>query len=206
MDVLTTLPPKKTVLKALLKAGSVFLHIDPRVKGVAVPGYLVSQPSVVLQIGYKLARPIPDLTLSEKGVTATLAFSNTPFQCRMPWNSVFAMVAENGRVMLWPSDMPAELLEDTDEDTDEDPDAEADVHGEGAADAYTHSDAATNPLTKTADTDADTASASAEPDARRQRAGMRVIQGGVTHPRAPSDDEPTDDGQGPKRPELHLVN
>ena len=180
MDVLTTLPPKKTVLKALLNAGSVFLHIDPRVKGVAVPDYLVAQPSVVLQIGYKLARPIPDLKLSEKGVTATLSFSNIPYHCRMPWNSVFAMVAENGRVMLWPSDMPAELLEDADEDPDTVPDSDLQADAGDREEGDQH--------------------------ARPGRATMRVIQGGLAHSTGTNDDEPTDDGPTRKRPDLHLVN
>ncbi len=104
-----SLPPKKEVALALLERSSVHVYLDPRSKNVIVPAGLAKQPRLVLEIGLNMPVPIPDLRLDDEGMTCTLSFSRTPFFCAVPWTSVFAMVGDDGRGMVWPADVPPEL-------------------------------------------------------------------------------------------------
>lgn len=103
------LPPKKDVALALLERASLYVHLDPRADNVVVPQWLRSQPRLVLQIGLNMAIPIPDLRVDEAGLACTLSFNRAPFYCMVPWSSVFAMVGEDGRGMVWPDDVPREI-------------------------------------------------------------------------------------------------
>jgi hypothetical protein len=53
--------------------------------------------------------PIPDLRLDEEGLACTLSFNRSPFYCVVPWLSVFAMVGDDGRGMVWPDEVPPEI-------------------------------------------------------------------------------------------------
>jgi stringent starvation protein B len=103
------LPPKKEVGLALLERSSVYVHLDPRRDAVVVPAWFKKQPQLVLQVGMNMPVPIPDLRLDEDGMSCTLSFNRAPFFCVVPWSSVFAMVGEDGRGMVWPDDVPAEV-------------------------------------------------------------------------------------------------
>jgi hypothetical protein len=103
------LPPKKEVALALLERSSVHVHLDPRAAGVVVPLFLKSQPQLVLQIGLNMPVPIPDLRLDEAGMTCTLSFNRSPFYCVIPWSSIFAMIGDDGRGMIWKDDVPPEV-------------------------------------------------------------------------------------------------
>ncbi len=105
------LPPKKEVALALLERSSVHLHLDPRVDGVIVPSWFKKQPQLVLQIGLNMPVPIPDLRLDDEGMSCTLSFNRAPFHCSVPWTSVFAMVGDDMRGMVWPDDMPPEVAQ-----------------------------------------------------------------------------------------------
>src|SRR5215472_3079618 len=98
------LPPKKEVALALLETSSVFVHLDPRRPLVVVPPSFKKQPQLVLQVGMNMPVPIPDLRLDDEGMSCTLSFKGTPFFCVVPWPSVFAMVDEDARGMVWPDD------------------------------------------------------------------------------------------------------
>lgn len=102
-------PSKKEQIQRLLKHGSVFVHLDPRREGVVVPQWLADQPQLVLQLGLNFAIPIPDLEIDDLGVRCTLSFNRTPFQCELPWAAIYALVADDGQVTLWPTELPAEL-------------------------------------------------------------------------------------------------
>lgn len=103
------LPPKKDVALALLERSTVFIHLDPRLDTVRVPPRFKRQPQLVLQIGFNMPIPIPDLDLNDDGVTCTLSFSATPHFCSVPWRAVFALVGDDGRGMVWPEDVPSEV-------------------------------------------------------------------------------------------------
>lgn len=104
------LPPKKEVALALLEGPSMFVHLDPRRPGVLVPPRFRDKPQLVLQIGLNMFVPIPDLKVDDEGITCTLSFDRAPFWCRMPWNAVYALVGEDGRGMMWPNDIPPEVV------------------------------------------------------------------------------------------------
>jgi stringent starvation protein B len=103
------LPAKKDVARALLLRGSVFIHLDPRKASVLVPARLRLQPQVVLQVGLDMPVPIPDLRVDDEGVYGTLSFKGVPFTCYVPWSAVFALVGEDAKGMVWPSEMPQEI-------------------------------------------------------------------------------------------------
>lgn len=103
------LPPKKEVALALLERQSVSVHLDPRATGVVVPAWFKRQPQLVLQVGLNMPVPIPDLRIDEDGMTCTLSFNRSPFFCIVPWTSVYAMVGDDGRGMIWQDDVPPEV-------------------------------------------------------------------------------------------------
>ncbi len=90
-----------------------FAHLDPRRADVVVPKRLRSQSQLVLQIGMNMAVPIPDLKVGDDGLSCTLSFNRSPFWCFLPWTAVYALVGEDGRGMVWPDDVPAELAAQT---------------------------------------------------------------------------------------------
>ena len=108
------LPPKRDVALKLLEESSLFIHLDPRAEGVSVPPWFKKQPQLVLQVGLNMAVPIPDLEVTEKGISCTLSFSRQPHWCFMPWEAVFALVGDDGRGMVWPEDVPAEVARQSD--------------------------------------------------------------------------------------------
>jgi stringent starvation protein B len=57
-----------------------------------------------------MAVPIRDLEVGEDGLSGTLSFSRRPHFCYIPWPSVFALVNEDGKGMVWPDDVPSELI------------------------------------------------------------------------------------------------
>jgi len=106
----SSLPYKRDVANQLLRKGSLFIHLDPRMQDVVVPPWLRHQAQLVLQVGMDMPIPIPDLRVDENGIFGTLSFSRTPFSCNMPWNAIFALVGAEGRGMVWPESMPAEIV------------------------------------------------------------------------------------------------
>jgi hypothetical protein len=53
------LPYKRDVANQLLRKGSLFIHLDPRVNDVVVPPWLRHQAQLVLQVGLDMPIPIP---------------------------------------------------------------------------------------------------------------------------------------------------
>lgn len=103
------LPSKKDVALALLEGPSLFIHLDPRKEGVAVPQWFKNQSQLVLQVGLNMAVPIPDLDVDDEGITCTLSFNRSPHWCKLPWSAIYALVGEDGRAMVWPGEVPPEL-------------------------------------------------------------------------------------------------
>jgi hypothetical protein len=103
------LPEKRLVLLELLKVAWVYVHLDPRREGVALPDFLREQPRLVLQYGYNMPVPMHDLTIDEKGIAATLSFRRAPHSTFIPWSAVFAMTDGEKHGMVWPADVPADL-------------------------------------------------------------------------------------------------
>lgn len=87
----------QTALYLLKRTSTIFLHVDSRTPGLALPARLIGRPQVVLQVGRDLPVPIPDLQISSLGVSATLSFHGEPHLCVIPWDAVKAMCDETGQ-------------------------------------------------------------------------------------------------------------
>jgi stringent starvation protein B len=104
-------PDKRTVIEDLMGRGPVLVHLDARRSDVAVPDRFRSESKLVLRFGHGLSPPIPDLTVDEHGMAATLTFGGSPFRCVLPWAAIYAAVADGEqRGMVWPDDIPEDLL------------------------------------------------------------------------------------------------
>lgn len=104
------LPPKKEVAFALLERSYVDVYLDPRATGVVVPPQFRREPRLKLTIGLNTPAPTPDLRLDDETMSCTLSLGGTaPFFVVVPWPSIFAIVGDDGRGMVWPDDVPHEL-------------------------------------------------------------------------------------------------
>lgn len=109
--VMTEVPSKREFALSLLEeCPSVFVHLDARREGVFVPSQFQKQAQLILQVGYRMPVPIPDLEVDENGIHCTLSFGGRAQFCRMPWSAVFALVGENRRALVWPQDVPPEVV------------------------------------------------------------------------------------------------
>lgn len=104
------LPRKQAVALDLLERTSVFVHLDPRRPGVIVPQGFLKQPQLVLQIGLNMAIAIPDLNVGDEGISCTLSFNKRPHFCSLPWSAIYALIGEQGGGMVWPEDVPPEVV------------------------------------------------------------------------------------------------
>ena len=48
-------------------------------------------------------------TSTSRACLARLSFNRAPHFCHVPWKAIYALVAEDGRGMLWPEDIPPEV-------------------------------------------------------------------------------------------------
>lgn len=109
MGVDRQLPPKREVALALLQGSMVSVYLDPRGEEVRVPPWFKKQAQLMLQIGLNMPVPIPDLDVGEEALSCTLSFNRRPEFCRIPWRSIYALVGQDGRGMIWPDDVPPEV-------------------------------------------------------------------------------------------------
>lgn len=68
----------------------------------------------MLEIGLDTVIPIPDLEITECGISCTLSFSRQPFKVVLPWTSVFAITKPDGTGAVWQSSMPEKLRQKVD--------------------------------------------------------------------------------------------
>src|SRR5215470_18759710 len=103
------MPAKRSTMEKLLRDGPVLVHLDPRRPGVDVPAQHRGEPRLVLRFGFGLTPPIADLAVEEHALSGTLTFRGVPHRCIVPWTSVFAVVGEDGRGLVWGEDVPVEI-------------------------------------------------------------------------------------------------
>ena len=93
---------KRHVIEQLLEREDFFLLvIDSSSAGVMLPEHLLEggQP-VGINIGLRLAVPIPDLELDDAGIHGTLSFNRSPFHCTFPWSSIVQLSVEDEH-LVW---------------------------------------------------------------------------------------------------------
>ncbi|MEO6950390.1 MAG: ClpXP protease specificity-enhancing factor SspB [Polyangia bacterium] len=104
-----TRPSKIEVMRALLEHAEAQVHFDARRPGIELPDRLLGSGNVRLDYGYGLVPPIPDLSVDEDGIRATLSFNRIPFATFVPWTAVFLITDFSGRGAVWREDLPPEL-------------------------------------------------------------------------------------------------
>ena len=119
-------PSKIEVMRALLEHAEAQVHLDARREGVELPARLRSSGNVRLDYGYGLVPPIPDLSVDEDGIRATLAFNRIPFATFIPWSAVFLIADFAGRGAVWREDLPPELVEQAATDSAPPPEGQPD--------------------------------------------------------------------------------
>lgn len=103
-------PSKKQTLLQFLARGVAMVHLDARRPGVVVPTQFEGEAHLRLNLSYRYS--IPDLVVDERRVQATLSFGGRPFQCLMPWESVFGITSSaSGDGQVWPEDLPTEVMQ-----------------------------------------------------------------------------------------------
>lgn len=102
-------PSKRDAFVAFLRDGWVSLHLDARRPGVVVPPDFSKEPHLVLQYGRNMPIPIPDLEITDDGVSATLSFKRTPHRTRVPWSAVYVVACTDGHGVLYYEDVPQEV-------------------------------------------------------------------------------------------------
>jgi hypothetical protein len=82
---------KRLFFEKSLEFGEVGIRFLPELPGIAIPPFLDCDFPIVFNYGLHMARPIPDLELSDRGISATLAFGSEFHKTFIPWNAIIAM-------------------------------------------------------------------------------------------------------------------
>lgn len=98
-------------MRALLERSEARVYLDARRTGVQLPPHLLTEPQLRLDYSYGFSPPIPDLVVDEKGISATLSFSQRAFATFVPWEAVYLIADYDGNGGVWQEDIPGEVLE-----------------------------------------------------------------------------------------------
>lgn len=99
---------KRTLLEELLENSMVLVTLDARRPGVEVPPALRNDPRLRLNLSHRFAQP---LEITDHGVRAVLTFDGVPFECSLPWGSLYMFVSHaTGDPVLFPDDVPIEAV------------------------------------------------------------------------------------------------
>jgi stringent starvation protein B len=102
-------PSKRQTLLQYLQRGVTMVHLDARRPGVVVPPQHATDAHLRLNLSYRYS--IPDFRIDERHIQATLSFSGAPFQCILPWESIFGITSHAGDGQVWPEDLPTEVMQ-----------------------------------------------------------------------------------------------
>lgn len=102
-------PSKKQTLLQYLQRGVTMVHLDARRPGVVVPPQYTGDAHLRLNLSYRYS--IPDFEIDDRRIQATLSFSGAPFQCILPWESIFGITSHAGDGQVWPEDLPTEVMQ-----------------------------------------------------------------------------------------------
>lgn len=94
---------RDAALVMLQEATNFYVYVYTNREGVVCPKHVVDEdgPSLVpFQIGHDLAIPIPGFKIDDEGITGTLSFNRTPFDCFFPWDAVAAVAVPAEQVLV----------------------------------------------------------------------------------------------------------
>jgi len=102
---------KIALVNEMLSDGKISLHVKPHdpTKTLDLPQSILEMAApnsfIVLDLGLNMPVPIPDLAITNTGISATLSFNRRPYHCFIPWEAVFCVVGEEFHIM-WPKNLP----------------------------------------------------------------------------------------------------
>ena len=97
---------KQALLRKLLEESMVLVTLDARLEEVRVPKHLRGDPQLRLNLSHRFGLP---LNLDENGVQATLTFGGVPYDCELPWSSIYILLSHaTGQPFLFPADIPTD--------------------------------------------------------------------------------------------------
>ena len=80
---------RKQILLDHLAIAKTMIALDPTVKGVKLPKHLMDADTVKLNLSNTSAYP---MQFKEDKVVTTLTFGGVPFECHIPYMSIFAVM------------------------------------------------------------------------------------------------------------------
>src|SRR5205823_6640788 len=102
-------PSKRQTLLQYLQRGVAMVHLDARRSGVIVPPQYARDAHLRLNLSHRYA--IRDFEIDDRRIQATLSFAGAPFQCILPWESIFGITSHAGDGQVWPEDLPTEVMQ-----------------------------------------------------------------------------------------------
>jgi hypothetical protein len=104
-------PSKADVALEWIASGLLRVHFDATsTNNVIVPKHLRDQVSCILEFGFDMPRPIPDLKVDQDGISGTLSFPGFHEWVIVHWEAVFAIASPStDRVAFWLNDAPASV-------------------------------------------------------------------------------------------------
>ncbi len=99
---------KMKALDALLTEEYVMVHVNTTIQTLSIPDYLTQQGTVTLRLSRLFKRPVE---LHREKVTAELLFKGEYFPCEIPWKAIWGITTPNGEGKMWPSDIPADVVD-----------------------------------------------------------------------------------------------
>ena len=97
---------KRALLEDLLKSDYAFIHVAARTAGLVLPLNIIQDSIVTLKVSYHFERK---MAVTESGVDAELSFGNKVSNCHIPWAAIWGMSSIDGKRLVWPDEIPAEL-------------------------------------------------------------------------------------------------
>jgi stringent starvation protein B len=90
-----------TMTSALATGGMVQVVFDASAAGVDVPLKFRGNQMLVLEYGINAPTAIPDLSVGENAIVATLRFGTDFYKCTVPWDAVYMIRNKDGDGGAW---------------------------------------------------------------------------------------------------------
>ena len=99
---------KVDTLNRFLNDEHMLIHLCPRSPGVAIPEYLMDNPTVTLKLSRHFRGP---LQIDDKGIRTELLFNDKYFTCVVPFEALWGMTSFRGQFLMWPESTPQEVFD-----------------------------------------------------------------------------------------------
>jgi stringent starvation protein B len=94
---------KKHIVQEALDSGQIQISVNSTLPGVKVPGYLLGNPDLRLNLSWKFKTR---LELKDWGIFAELSFNKVNRDVELPWESIWGFIKLNGDRFLFQGEIP----------------------------------------------------------------------------------------------------